>query len=234
MSTQLRIVVLTGAGISAESGLQTFRTPDENGRALWADHDIEDVATPTGYRRNPDLVHDFYRARRADVAAAEPNAAHVALGRLSETLGDQLLLVTQNIDDLHERGGVAPDSLIHMHGQLATALCPACGEREDGADYGVTCTVCGIGVLRPDIVFFGEHPHHTGRIELAVQQADLFIAIGTSGTVYPAAGYVDMAHLYSVDTLELNLTDSGRFGSSVIGLASETVPSLVHQLLAAS
>ena len=231
MNAAVNYVVLTGAGISAESGLQTFRTPDESGRSLWADHDVEDVATPAGYRRNPSLVHDFYRARRADVAAAEPNAAHLALGQLSDALSSSLTVVTQNVDDLHERGGVHPDSLIHMHGQLATALCPACGEREDAGEYGTTCAVCGIGILRPDIVFFHELPHHTGRIERAVQNADVFVAIGTSGNVYPAAGYVDMAHLYGVDTIELNIEPSGRFGHHVVGPATETVPMLVRTIL---
>lgn len=227
MGTQLRVVALTGAGVSAESGLQTFRTPDDNGRSLWGDHDVEDVASVRGYRRNPDLVHDFYRARRADVAAATPNPAHFALGRLSEALGDSLLVVTQNVDDLHERGGVDPRQLIHMHGQLATVACTACGEREIGGQYGAECTNCGIGILRPDIVFFGERPHQTGRIERAVQAADVFIAIGTSGNVYPAAGYVDMARLFGVDTIELNLEASGRFDHYVPGPASQTVPRLV-------
>lgn len=231
MSTPLHIVVLTGAGISAESGLQTFRAPDENGRSLWGDHDVEEVASVAGYRRNPDLVHDFYRARRADVADAEPNAAHLALGQLSDALGDQLLVVTQNVDDLHERGGVAAGNLIHMHGQLATAACPACGERVEHGEYGDACPTCIIGLLRPDIVFFGELPRQTGRIERAIQAADVFIAIGTSGNVYPAAGYVDMARLYSVDTIELNIEASGRFDHFVHGPASATVPQLVAGLL---
>lgn len=226
MGAHPKYVILTGAGISAESGLQTFRSPDAAGRSLWADHDVEDVATISGYRRNPGLVHDFYRTRRRDVAAAEPNDAHLALGRLSEMLGESMLIVTQNIDDLHERGGVDHSRLIHMHGQLATAVCPACGEREEGADYGDPCPTCGVGTLRPDVVFFGERPHHTGRIERAIEDADVFVAIGTSGNVYPAAGYVDLAHLHGVDTIELNLEPSGRFAHVLEGPATTTVPTL--------
>lgn len=232
MSSTPRYVILTGAGISAESGLQTFRSPDENGRALWADHDIDDVATSRGYFRNRAFVHDFYRARRADVAAAEPNAAHTALGELSDALGSALLVVTQNVDDLHERGGVDPSRLIHMHGQLATAVCIECDERVLGGEYGDPCPVCDIGDLRPDIVFFGERPHQTGRIERAIQEADVFVAIGTSGNVYPAAGYVDMAHLYGSDTMELNIDPSGKFDHHVIGPATETVPMLVRTIMA--
>ena len=232
MTTHPKYVILTGAGISAESGLQTFRTPDKDGRALWGDHDVEDVATAAGYRKNPDLVHDFYRARRAEVVAAEPNAAHLALGRLSDALGNSLLVDTQNVDDLHERGGVDTRQLIPTHGSLFTALCPSCLELDPDGSYGATCTVCGVGALRPDIVFFGERALETGRIERAILDADVFVAIGTSGTVDPAASYVGMAHVHGVDTIELNIDPSGRFDHHVVGPATETVPMLVRTIIA--
>lgn len=226
-----RIVVLTGAGISAESGLQTFREPTGAGPALWAGHSVEDVATASGYRRNPGLAHDFYRARRAEVAAAEPNAAHHALGLLATEYGDKLLLVTQNVDDLHERGGVAGPQLIHMHGQLATAICTLCREPVTAGECGAGCPICFAGTLRPDVVFFGETPKEMPRINRALAAADLFIAIGTSGDVYPAAGFVDKAIASRARTIELNLHASDRFTQFRGGPATVTVPALVAELL---
>lgn len=232
MTPTPEVVVLTGAGISAESGIQTFRSAGP-GPALWAEHDVETVATPAGYRRNPELVREFYRARRRDVAAAAPNAAHLALGELGQALGERLLVVTQNVDDLHERGGLPAASLLHMHGQLATALCPACGEREPAGEYGATCVTCQVGTLRPDVVWFGERPYEMGRIERAVTGASLFVSIGTSGDVYPAAGLVDQARAHGVRTIELNLAaTSGRFDEVIEGPASRTVPTFVEEVLA--
>jgi len=226
-----RIVVLTGAGISAESGIPTFRTPTGGGPALWAEHDVEDVATPAGYRRNPHLVHRFYEERREACVAVLPNAAHVALAELAAAPGIDLLVVTQNVDDLHERGGLPAGNLIHMHGALATALCPACGERETGGRFGDHCVVCRIGVLRPDVVWFGERPYDMPRIERAVRRCDLFVAVGTSGEVYPAAGLVNLAAERGARTVELNLErTSGLFDETIVGPATVTVPALVTDL----
>ncbi|SDH41608.1 NAD-dependent deacylase [Microbacterium sp. 77mftsu3.1] len=228
------ILVLTGAGISAESGIPTFRTPTGAGPALWAGHDVEDVATPDGYRRDPELVHAFYQARRDQVAAATPNAAHTALTRLAEAAGDRLLVVTQNVDDLHERSGLPAENLIHMHGSLADGRCTACYELTPAGVYGATCTTCGIGTLRPNVVWFGEQPMGMPRIERATERADIFIAIGTSGEVYPAAGLVNIATVAGAGTFELNLgRTSEMFQQAFIGPATETVPLLVDGLVAA-
>ena len=180
----MRIVVLTGAGISAESGLRTFRAAD----GLWEDHRIDDVATPEGYRRDPALVHRFYNARRKAAAEAEPNAAHRALADLATR--HELTLVTQNVDDLHERGGSA--DVIHMHGALNSALCANCGHRWPSpakTSTGSLCPNCAKAAVRPDIVWFGEIPYHMDDIWSALETAEVFAAIGTSGSVYPAAGF---------------------------------------------
>lgn len=228
------IVILTGAGISAESGIQTFRSTD-GAPALWAEHDVDDVATVAGYERDPALVHQFYNARRADINRATPNAAHIALGRLSVELGDKVLVITQNIDDLHERGGLPANQLIHMHGRAHSSFCPACGERvEQRSDLAPStlCAVCRIGYLRPDIVWFGERPYQMGRIEQAVQDALLFVAIGTSGEVYPAAGLRHIAASCGVPTVEMNLHPT-RTGFDIVteGPATHTVPAFVDDVL---
>jgi len=226
-----RIVILTGAGISAESGLGTFRDAD----GLWAKHRIEDVATPDAFQRNPALVHQFYNARRQQAATAEPNAAHLALARLQSELGEAVLLVTQNVDDLHEKAG--SPHVLHMHGRLAGALCHACGHRwtaplemhpED------TCPSCGANATRPDVVWFGEYPHGMERIEDALSEAEIFAAIGTSGHVYPAAGFVMQARQHGADTVELNLEPSETsrvFAQTRLGKASENVPLWVNEIL---
>lgn len=226
------IVILTGAGISAESGLGTFR--DEGG--LWAQHRIEDVATPEGFARNPQLVVEFYNARRAQAAEAKPNAAHEALARLARDHPGQLTLVTQNVDDLHEKGG-SPE-VIHMHGALNSALCASCDHRWPAPlemHVGQTCPSCGAPAARPDIVWFGEIPYHMERIEERLAQADIFAAIGTSGNVYPAAGFVQMAAYVGALTVELNLDPSetvSHFKETRFGPASQTVPQWVDDLLA--
>jgi len=226
-----RIVVLTGAGISAESGLGTFR--DEGG--LWAQHRIEDVATPEGFARDPALVHRFYNARRVQAAAAEPNAAHAALARLQNAFPGDVVLVTQNVDGLHERAGA---SVIHMHGELSRALCAGCDHRWDAAQemsVDDICPACGAAAARPDVVWFGEMPYHMERILGALQTCDLFAAIGTSGQVYPAAGFVEEARKAGADTVELNLADSDMthaFDEHITGAASRTVPQWVDRLLA--
>lgn len=226
------IVILTGAGISAESGLGTFR--DEGG--LWAQHRIEDVATPEGFARNPQLVVDFYNARRAQAAEANPNAAHAALARLQAEHAGSVTLVTQNVDDLHEKGGST--DVIHMHGALNSALCATCEHRWPAPlamSVRQECPSCAGPTARPDIVWFGEIPYHMERIELALANADVFVAIGTSGNVYPAAGFVQMARHVGAETIEMNLEPGenvGLFDDVRAGKASETVPNWVAEVLA--
>jgi len=233
-----RIVILTGAGISAESGVPTFRGPD----GLWEGQRVEDVATPQAFRRDPRLVQAFYDQRRAALARVEPNPAHHALARLDAEWpredGYDLLLVTQNVDDLHERAGTK--RLIHMHGELKSAWCLACDGRtpfEGTLLDAPACPACNArGTLRPDIVWFGEMPYHMPRIDKALGRADIFISIGTSGTVYPAAGFVDLARQGGAHTLELNLDPSmasSRFHESRLGPAGTLVPALVDDLLKA-
>ncbi len=225
------IVILTGAGISAESGIGTFRGPG----GLWEGHRVEDVCTPEALAADPELIHRFYDLRRAALAGVSPNSAHEALARLDREWPGALLIVTQNVDDLHERAGA--QRMLHMHGALKQALCAACGERFDWADDlppGTSCPACAAPRLRPDIVFFGEIPYHMDRIEAALAQADLFVSIGTSGAVYPAAGFVRMASAYGAATLELNLErseGSGWFDESRLGPASQLVPQWVEEML---
>jgi NAD-dependent deacetylase len=229
----MKIVILTGAGISAESGLGTFR--DKKG--IWARYDMGEVATPEGFARDPDKVHAFYNARRATAVGARPNHAHTALGALVTARPDDVTLVTQNIDDLHEKGGA--DRVIHMHGQLSRALCAACGARWDAPPEMHAqdrCPACGARATRPDVVWFGEIPYHMERIATAPAVAELFVAIGTSGSVYPAAGFVAEARASGVPTLELNLTPSdtaGAFDAVRLGPATEVVPAWVAQVLEA-
>jgi len=231
MTTTPNIVILTGAGISAESGIATFRGPG----GLWEGHRVEDVCPPEALAADPDLVHRFYDLRRAALATVASNPAHEALARLDREWPGELLIVTQNVDDLHERAGAT--RMLHMHGALKQALCAACGERFewDGAlPPGTPCPACGAPRLRPDIVFFGEIPYDMDRIEAALAQADLFVSIGTSGAVYPAAGFVRMASAYGAATLELNLDrseGSGWFDESRLGPAGERVPEWVAQML---
>ena len=227
------IVVLTGAGISAESGLATFRGPD----GLWEGHRVEDVATPEAFRRDPALVQAFYDARREKLGSVEPNAAHRALARLDKEWPGELLIVTQNVDDLHERAGAR--RLLHMHGELKSAWCLACDERmpwETELSSGPPCPACGeSGRLRPDIVWFGEMPYEMERIDRALLDADLFVSIGTSGAVYPAAGFVRTARYAGARTLELNLEPSlgsVYFGEARTGPAGVLVPRWVEEVLA--
>ena len=237
------VVILTGAGISAESGIPTFRT--KCGVTYWdiyendilrKCHRVEDVCTPQALARDPALVHRFYDERRAKLDSVAPNAAHVALARLDAEWPGQLLIVTQNVDDLHERAGAK--RLLHMHGELKSALCAACGdsvEWQDSLPPGTECPDCGTPALRPDIVFFGEMPYHMEVIEQALAQADLFVSIGTSGAVYPAAGFVQTARHHGAETLELNLDPSAGsawFDESRLGPAGELVPLWVDAMLA--
>lgn len=230
----VHIVILTGAGISAESGLGTFR--DVGG--LWSQYDLSEVATPEGFAKNPTLVLDFYNARRANARAARPNAAHRALAELAAFLPGKVTLVTQNIDALHEAGG-SPD-VIHMHGEIETALCAACGHRWRAPDVMHVhdlCPSCGSAASRPDIVWFGEIPYHMERIEAALADATCFVAIGTSGQVYPAAGFVECARAAGAETVEINLDPSDMsyaFDRHLTGSATETVPAWVAETLGRS
>ena len=225
------IVILTGAGVSAESGLETFRASD----GLWASHRIEDVCTPQALARDPGLVHAFYDARRAKLAEVTPNAAHRALARLDAEWPGGLLIVTQNVDDLHERAGTK--RLLHMHGELKSALCAACDARhrwEGPMGGGPPCPSCDAAALRPDIVFFGEMPYEMERIDAALARADLFVSVGTSGAVYPAAGFVQSARHYGARALELNLEPSAGsylFSESRMGPAGDLVPVWVDEVL---
>ncbi|GGO90460.1 NAD-dependent protein deacylase [Nocardioides phosphati] len=227
----MRIVVLTGAGVSAESGVPTFRDAD----GLWEGHRVEDVATPEGYDADPGLVHAFYDARRAALADVAPNPAHLALGRLEAVLGHDLTIVTQNVDDLHERGGA--HHVLHMHGELLSAWCRACGHRfrwEGTLADRPACPGCGVSELRPDIVWFGEMPYEMDRISAAIAEADLFVSIGTSGAVYPAAGFVIEARARGIRSLEINLEPSEGthwFDEARHGKAGDLVPRWVDEVL---
>jgi NAD-dependent deacetylase len=226
------IVILTGAGISAESGLATFRAAD----GLWEDHRVEDVATPEAYVRDPELVHRFYDTRRARLDEVEPNAAHVALARLDSEWPGELLIVTQNVDDLHERAGAK--RLLHMHGELTSGWCRACDGRfawSGRMGVSASCPECQVaGQVRPDIVWFGEMPYDMERIDEALAKADLFVSIGTSGAVYPAAGFVQTAKYVGARTLEINLEPSQGsmfFDERRYGPAGIEVPKWVEEVL---
>ena len=227
------IVILTGAGISAESGLRTFRAED----GLWEDHRVEDVATPEAFARDPVLVQRFYDMRREQIRAAQPNPAHEALARLDREWPGELLIVTQNIDDLHERAGA--ERVLHMHGEGLSAWCMACDVRhrwEDTLSGDPACPGCGAVALRPDIVWFGEMPYRMDEIFAALAEADLFVSIGTSGAVYPAAGFVQQAASHGARTLELNLErsqGSNWFDDTRLGSASDLVPAWVAEMLEA-
>lgn len=231
----MRIFVLTGAGVSAESGLGTFR--DAGG--VWSMYDLKEVATPEGFARDPAKVHAFYNMRRRAHRGAQPNAAHEALARLERELpakGGALTLVTQNVDWLHELGG--SERVLHMHGEALKVRCDFCGHVvpwEDDLSVEIACEGCARpGRLRPDVVWFGETPKGLDEIGEALAAADLFVAIGTSGTVYPAAGFVGEARRRGVRTLEINLEPSETarvFDEGIYGPATETVPAWVERVL---
>lgn len=224
-------MVLTGAGISAESGVPTFRAAD----GLWEGHRVEDVATPEAYERDPETVHRFYDARRAHLRGVVPHAAHHALAELERHPEHELVVVTQNVDDLHERAGSL--NVVHMHGELLRARCTACGARvrwEGPLVHGPACPACGRPALRPDIVWFGEYPYDLDRIEQELRRADLFVSVGTSGAVYPAAGFVAAARDLGARTLELNLEPShgtALFDEARHGPAGTVVPAWVAELV---
>lgn len=228
------IVILTGAGISKESGLDTFRDPD----GIWAKVRVEDVATPEAFARNPLRVHEFYNARRRSLLDVNvvPNAAHRALARLEAEWNGAVLLVTQNIDNLHERAG--SKALRYMHGEMLKARCEACGNVLDWFEdisTALACLACGAqGGMRPHVVWFGEMPFHLDEVYAALAGCDLFISIGTSGNVYPAAGFVAEASAAGAHTVELNLEPSegqSHFAERIYGQASAVVPVYVERLL---
>ncbi|AOR77076.1 NAD-dependent deacylase [Novosphingobium resinovorum] len=231
MSSIRNIVILTGAGVSAESGIDTFR----DGGGLWEQHRVEDVATPEAFARDPDLVLRFYDMRREAIQTKQPNAAHRALAKLDAEWEGDLLIVTQNVDDLHERAGAK--RVLHMHGEHLNAWCMACDERPRWTGPLIdrpACPECGEAALRPDIVWFGEMPYRMDEIFAALEEADLFVSIGTSGAVYPAAGFVRNARELGVETLELNLEPSqgtGWFDEARHGPASALVPAWVEEVL---
>ncbi|MCB2073149.1 MAG: NAD-dependent deacylase [Novosphingobium sp.] len=231
MSQIRNIVILTGAGVSAESGIDTFRTQG----GLWERYKPEDVATPEAFARDPDLVLSFYDMRRAAIQEKLPNEAHFALGRLDAEWKGDLLIVTQNIDDLHERGGAS--RVLHMHGEHLNAWCTACDVRSPWRGPLIerpACPACGAKALRPDVVWFGEMPYRMDEIYAALREADLFVSIGTSGAVYPAAGLVRGARDLGARTLELNLEPSqgsAWFHESRLGPATEVVPAWVEEML---
>lgn len=232
--TQKNIVVLTGAGISAESGIKTFRSDD----GLWENHRIEDVAMPEGFFRNPKLVQDFYNSLRANLQkpSIQPNAAHLALAELEHNWPGEVLVVTQNVDNLHERAG--SKNIIHMHGELLKVRCQKTEKIYDWKEdvlTGTKCPCCGkTGTLRPHIVWFGEMPFEMERIYAALEHCDVFLAIGTSGNVYPAAGFVRAVSPVT-RTVELNLEPSlvhSEFKEEVVGPATRCVPQFIKELLA--
>lgn len=235
MTEPTNIVVLTGAGISAESGLPTFTGTD----GLWNGHRIEDVCTPEALERNPDAVCAFYDERRAEAAEAQPNPAHIALAKLErhwrETGKGEFLLITQNVDDLHERAG--SKMLIHMHGLLNSAFCVECswqGPRHGRMEGNGECPACERDGLRPDIVLFGEAPRHQRQIEAALEKCDLFVAIGTSGIVYPAAGFVEIAKAHGAETHQFDKNFTGashRFDFCHVGEAGQTLPKWINELI---
>lgn len=230
------IVILTGSGVSAESGLGTFRDKD----GIWTKYPLEDLATPEGFAKNPDFVQGFYNDRRRQLKTAEANAAHHALARLQtafEAATRPFLLVTQNVDNLHQQAGST--DVAHMHGELSRVRCMNCGVVHEWAEDIGSATVCPAcntaGYLRPHVVWFGEMPLEMGRIGESIAHCELFVSIGTSGAVYPAAGFVQEARYAGARTLELNLEPSENahvFDEGRYGLASEVVPAWVEELVA--
>lgn len=226
------ILFLTGAGISAESGLSTFRS--ENG--LWNNHRVEDVATIEAYLRNPDYVHQFYNDMRPELLKAEPNPAHLAITELQDNHPAEVNVVTQNVDTLHEKAGNT--NIYHIHGQINQIVCMNCGhvfETWGDVSSEDKCEKCGItGMLKPNIVFFGENLLYMNKVDELLKSCDLFISVGTSGVVYPAAGFVQIAKMFGADTMELNMeqTSNNRlFDRHIYGPAGTTLPALVKELL---
>lgn len=232
MKTYKHIVFLSGAGISAESGLSTFRS--ENG--LWNNHRVEDVATIEAYLRNPDYVHQFYNDMRPELFKAEPNQAHLAITELQNNYPAQIDVVTQNVDTLHEKAG--NQNVYHIHGQINQIVCMNCGhvfETWGDITSEDKCKNCQtIGMLKPNIVFFGENLLYMNKVDSMLKSCDLFISVGTSGVVYPAAGFVQIAKMFGADTIELNMEKTSNnllFDRHIYGPAGTTLPALVKKFL---
>ena len=226
------IVILTGAGISAESGLATFRSAD----GLWNNHRVEDVATIEAYFRNPDYVHQFYNEMRPELFAAKPNAAHLAITKLQKEYPANTSVVTQNVDTLHEKAG--NKNIYHIHGQINQIVCLNCGhvfETWGDVSSEDKCEQCGVaGMLKPNIVFFGENLLYMDTVDRLLSSCDLFVSVGTSGVVYPAAGFVQIAKFAGADTIEFNLETTSNnymFDRHVTGPAGTTLPQFVDELL---
>ncbi|MFH1555883.1 MAG: NAD-dependent deacylase [Pseudomonadota bacterium] len=223
------ILILTGAGISAESGLGTFRSRD----GLWEKYDLTKVATPQAFARDPQMVHDFYNLRRRACLHATPNAAHVALAQLQAEWPGEVRIATQNVDDLHERAGAR--GVLHMHGELLRARCAACGHRWAAPEVMSTedhCPRCDRPAVRPDVVWFGEMPYHMDEIEKGARTSDLLVVIGSSGQVYPAAGLAGTARRAGAKTIEINLeVTGGSFDKGFYGRASEKVAEWIASLV---
>lgn len=230
-----RILFLTGAGISAESGLATFRSED----GLWNHHRVEDVATIEAYYRNPDYVHDFYNTMKPELWNAKPNAGHLAIAKLQNEYPGEVHIITQNIDTLHEKA--KSRNVIHIHGQINQAVCMNCGhilETWGDVSTETVCENCGVAaMMKPNIVFFGENLLGMDKVEQLLRSSDLFVSVGTSGVVYPAAGFVQTAKYYGADTIEFNLEPTSNnlfFDRHVMGKAGDTLPKFVSELLAAA
>ena len=233
--TYKRILFLTGAGISAESGLATFRSED----GLWNHHRVEDVATIEAYYRNPDYVHDFYNTMKPELWNAKPNAGHLAIAKLQNEYPGEVHIITQNIDTLHEKA--KSRNVIHIHGQINQAVCMNCGhilETWGDVSTETVCENCGVAaMMKPNIVFFGENLLGMDKVEQLLRSSDLFVSVGTSGVVYPAAGFVQTAKYYGADTIEFNLEPTSNnlfFDRHVMGKAGDTLPKFVNELLAAA
>ena len=227
-----RIFILTGAGISAESGLATFRSAN----GLWNNHKVEDVASIEGFERNPALVHDFYNNLKTEVQEVEPNSAHLAISKLQDNYPAEINIITQNVDTLHEKAGNR--NVYHIHGQINQAVCLNCGhvlETWGDVDTETVCPNCQVsGMMKPNIVFFGENLLYMDKVESLLRQCDLFVSIGTSGVVYPAAGFVQSAKYYGADTMEFTLETTANnylFDKHIYGKAGETFPRFVEELL---
>ncbi|MBP5353416.1 MAG: NAD-dependent deacylase [Alphaproteobacteria bacterium] len=227
------IVILTGAGISAESGLATFRS--SNG--LWNNHRVEDVATIEAYWRNPDYVHQFYNEMRPELYNAKPNPAHLCITELQKKYPAHIAVVTQNVDTLHEKAG--NQNVFHIHGQINQIVCMNCGhvfETWGDVSSEDKCEHCGTtGMLKPNIVFFGESLLYMDQVDRLLNSCDLFVSVGTSGVVYPAAGFVQFAKMFGADTYEFNMEETSNnslFDKHIYGPAGTTLPQFVQQLLA--
>lgn len=227
-----RIFILTGAGISAESGLSTFRA--ENG--LWNNHRVEDVATIEAYYKNPDYVHDFYNQMKPELFKARPNAGHLAITKLQQNYPAEINVVTQNVDTLHEKAG--NQNVYHIHGQINQAVCMNCGHiLETWGDISseTICDNCQVmGMMKPNIVFFGENLLYMDKVEILLRKSDLFVSVGTSGVVFPAAGFVQTAKYYGADTMEFNLEPTSNnfyFDKHIMGKSGTTLPQFVDTLL---